>query len=142
MDELNKRLAEVEYILKKLDEEYINKIPQEVWNYITENKDKDHVFKYDDNKTLANQNLNIDTIAILTYINKEYLLDEQAKRELITLLKNDEIVNEQNKRKKYNPDELFKNKNNTPKEQVALVEVKFQKWYENLFSFIKNFLKK
>ena len=48
MEEINKRLAEVDYILKKLDNKYINKIPQDVWDYITENKDKNYVFKYDD----------------------------------------------------------------------------------------------
>ena len=40
MEDLNKRLVEVEYILKKLDDEYIKKIPLEIWNYIDENKDK------------------------------------------------------------------------------------------------------
>lgn len=97
MEEINKRLAEVDYILKKLDNKYINKIPQEVWDYITENKDKNYVFKYDDDKTLAEQNLSIDTISILTYINMEYLLEEEAKRELLTLLKNDEMIAEQKK---------------------------------------------
>ena len=48
MEDLDKRLVEVEYILKKLDNQYINKIPREVWDYIAENKDKNYVFKYDD----------------------------------------------------------------------------------------------
>lgn len=102
MEEINKRLVEVDYILKKLDNKYINKIPQEVWDYITENKDKNYVFKYDDDKTLA----------------------------------------EQKKRKKYNPDDLFKNKKAEQKEQVSLVEVKIEKWYEKLFSFLKNMFRK
>lgn len=142
MEEINKRLVEVDYILKKLDNKYINKIPSEVWDYITENKDKNHVFKYDDEKTLAEQNLSIDTISILTYVNMEYLMEEEAKRELLTLLKNDEMIAEQKKRKKYNPDDLFKNKKAEQKEQVSLVEVKIEKWYEKLFSFFKNMFRK
>ena len=142
MEEINKRLVEVDYILKKLDNKYINKIPQEVWDYITENKDKNYVFKYDDDKTLAEQNLSIDTISILTYINMEYLLEEESKRELLTLLKNDEMIAEQKKRKKYNPDDLFINKKAEQKEQVSLVEVKIEKWYEKLFSFLKNMFRK
>ena len=39
MKDLNKRLVEVEYILKKMDNEYIRKIPQKIWDYIEENKD-------------------------------------------------------------------------------------------------------
>ena len=34
MKDLNKRLVEVETILKKLDENYINKIPTEIWDFI------------------------------------------------------------------------------------------------------------
>ena len=142
MEEINKRLVEVASILKKLDDEYINKIPQEVWDFITENKDENYVFKYDDNKTLAEQNLSIDTISILTYINMEYLLEEEAKRELLDLLKNDEITAEQKKRKKYNPDDLFNNRKAMQKEQVSLVEVKIEKWYEKLFLFFKNMFRK
>lgn len=56
MEDLNKRLVEVEYILKKLDDEYLNKIPQEIWDYIEENKDKRYIFNYDENKTLVEQN--------------------------------------------------------------------------------------
>ena len=43
MEDLNKRLVEVEYILKKLDDEYIKKIPQEIWDYIEEKKDKNYI---------------------------------------------------------------------------------------------------
>ena len=39
MKDLNKRLVEVETILKKLDENYINKIPTEIWDFIEKNKD-------------------------------------------------------------------------------------------------------
>jgi len=142
MEEINKRLVEVECILKMLDNKYITKIPQEVWNYIDENKDKDYIFKYDNNRTLNEQNLNIDTISILTYINIEYLLEDDEKRELLTLLRNDEIIAEQDKRKKYNPDDLFNNKKVESKEEVSLIEIKIEKWYEKLFSFLKNMFKK
>ncbi len=115
---MNQRLVEVEYILKKLDNEYINKIPQEIWNYIEENKDKEYVFKYDESKTLVEQNLSIDTIAILTYINMEYLLDEQQKKEMQEILKNDERIAEEEKKKKYSVDEIFKNKEKSPESKV------------------------
>ena len=140
MEEINKRLTEVDYILKKLDNKYINKIPQDVWDYITENKDKNYVFKYDDDKTLAEQNLSIDTISILTYINMEYLLEEEAKRELLDLLKNDEITAEQKKRKKYNPDDLkgnansFDNSLNEWKKLYDMFELTVQ-YYSNLEEF-------
>lgn len=142
MEDINKRLVEVEYILRKLDDEYVKKIPQKVFDYIENNKDKDYVFKYDENKTLEEQNLNINTISILTYINMEYLLDAQHKKEMIDFLKKDELIAEQEKLKKYNPNDIFKNNKNNKKddknEEVELIVVKTEKWYKKIFSFLKN----
>ena len=41
-------------ILKKLDENYINKIPTEIWDFIEKNKDDQYTFFYDDNIELLN----------------------------------------------------------------------------------------
>lgn len=142
MEDLNKRLVEVEYILKKLDDKYLNKIPQEIWDYIQENKDKDYIFNYDENKTLVEQNLSIDTISILTYINMEYLLGEEQKKEMIEFLRKDEMIAEQEKAKLYNPDDLFKNRKESKQQETSLVEVKIEKWYEKVFAFFKNMFKK
>ena len=142
MENLNKRLVEVEYILKKLDDEYIKKIPQEIWDYIEENKDKDYIFDYDENKTLVEQNLSIDTISILTYINMEYLLGEEQKKEMIEFLRKDEMIAEQEKAKLYNPDDIFKNRKESKQQEASLVEVKIEKWYEKVFAFFKNMFKK
>ena len=79
MKDINKRITEVEYILNKLETKYKDKIPNEIWKYIEENKDKDYIYNYDDKKELKENNLHVDTIAILTYLNMEYLLDEDEK---------------------------------------------------------------
>lgn len=142
MEDLNKRLVEIEYILRKLEDEYIKKIPQEIWDYIEKNKDKNYIFKYDDSKNLLEQNLNIDTISILTYINIEYLLDEKQKMEMIEFLRKDEAIAEQEKAKLYNPEDLFKNKKESKQQETSLVEVKIEKWYEKVFAFFKNMFKK
>lgn len=135
MEDLNKRLVEIEYILRKLEDEYIKKIPQEIWDYIEKNKDKNYIFKYDDSKNLLEQNLNIDTISILTYINIEYLLDEKQKMEMIEFLRKDEAIAEQKKAKLYNTEDLFKNKKESKQQETSLVEVKIEKWYEKVFAF-------
>jgi len=142
MENLNKRLVEVEYILKKLDDEYIKKIPQEIWDYIEENKDKNYLFNYDENKTLVEQNLSIDTISILTYINMEYLLGEEQKKEMIEFLRKDEMIAEQEKAKLYNPADLFKNRKENKQQETSLVEVRIEKWYEKVFAFFRNMFKK
>lgn len=139
MKELNKRLVEVETILKKLDENYINKIPTEIWDFIEKNKDDQYTFFYDDNIELLNQNLNIDTIAILSYINMQYLLDEKSKKEVEEILIKDGAFLEQQKMKKYNPENIFKNKENIENKgerDVSMIEVKEKyKWYQKIISF-------
>ena len=138
MENLDKRLTEVEYILKKLDKEHINKIPKEIWDYIKENTDESYIFNYDSSKNLVEQNLSINTISILTYINIKYLLNEDQKKEMIELLRIDESVAENEKAKLYNSSNLFKKKEIKQTEEISLIEVKKEKWYERVFSFFKN----
>jgi len=147
MKEISKRLKEVDYILKKMDEEYIKKIPQEVFDYINENMDKSHEFNYDEEKTLLEQNLHIDTVSILTYINTEFLLDGVQKKELMDLLKKDELILEQEKSKKYNANDIFKKKNQKIKKEeskphdIAIIEYT-ESIFKKLIDKIKNIFKR
>lgn len=140
MVDVNKILVEVETILEKLDTNYKNKIPNELWEYIKQNKDKNYSFYYDENNSLINQKLNTDTVALLTYINMEYLLNENQKKDIKQILTNDEAISEQMKKELYNPDNLFKNKAtkiDTVENSVAMVKYK-----ESLFTKIKNWFKR
>ena len=140
MVDVNKILVEVETILEKLDTNYKNKIPNELWEYIKQNKDKSYSFYYDENTSLINQKLNTDTVALLTYINMEYLLNENQKKDIKQILTNDEAISEQMKKELYNPDNLFKNKAtkiDTVENSVAMVKYK-----ESLFTKIKNWFKR
>ncbi len=143
MVDLNKRLVEVETILGTLDNTYKNKIPKEIWEYIKQHKDNDYIFYYDKEKSLMNQTLDIDTVAILTYINMEYLLNKKQKQHIKQILRKDEVILEKKKREMYNPDNLFKQ--NRPKIQkqcnsitneIAIVEYK-----ESYFTKIRNWFK-
>ena len=119
MEEISKRLVEVESILKRLETEYLEKIPSEIWDFIRNNKSLDYTYEYDETKELEEQNLHIDTIAILTYINMEYLLDNSQKNEKQKILKNDEAVAEYEKRKLYNSDNMFKDTKKTKHGEIA-----------------------
>ena len=79
MIEYQKRLTEVDEILNHLSKEDYNKIPTNVIKYIKENKDSHYVWKYDSLKKLKDQNVSNDTIAILSYLNMEYLLNNEQK---------------------------------------------------------------
>ncbi len=79
MIDFNKRFVEVDEILKYLSETDYKKIPTNVINYIKSNKDNTYTWKYDTSKKLKDQNVSDDTIAILSYLNMEYLLNQEQK---------------------------------------------------------------
>ena len=145
MEELSQRLIEVEYVLNKMDEKYKKKIPQEFFEFMNKNKDINYKFQYDDSKSIIENNLHIDTISILTYININFLLDAESKKEMISLLNEDEIIAEEQKRKQYNPDSIFTNKIDKHIEQTS-DNVKMIEYRESVFrkiiSKIRKFLYK
>jgi len=82
----DKRLVEVSVILNHLNKNDYDKIPKELIECIEKNKNKDYIWKYDETKELKDQNISKDTIAILTFINMKYLLNEEQKRYIQELL--------------------------------------------------------
>ena len=144
MIDVNKRLVEVNQVLMQLSEENIAKIPEDVILNIRNKMDKDYEWKYDENKELSEQELPKDTIAILSYINLEYLLNEQQKKLMNEIYKNNEIEFQKKLREKYNPDNIFKNK----KEETVIentnlpVEIKKETFFKKLISFIKGLFNK
>ena len=143
MEELSQILVEVECVLNKMNEQNIKKIPQEFWEFLNKNKDINYNFKYDDSKSITENNLHIDTISLLTYINMNFLLDAEAKKEMISLLNEDEIIAEEQRRKQYNPDSIFKNRIDKHIEQtsenVNMIEYK-ESVFQKIISKLRNFL--
>jgi len=150
MEEMNKRLCEVEYILNKLEKPYKNKIPEEIWDFINDNKDKNYIYNYDDNKKIIDNNIHIDTIAILTYINIKYLLNDEQEKIINKELQNDNLIFENKIRKKYNPDNIFKNvetkKNNiessTITKETSIIEYKEKTFIQKIFDKIRKVFRK
>jgi len=146
MVDYNKRLVEVDEILNYLSEEDLLKIPEEVRNTIKENKDKEYFWKYDETKPLKEQDVSRDTIAFLSYLNMEYLLNEKQKEFMQQLHELNEKKLEEAKAEKYGVEDLFK-RNKTQQEEteeieqeqeLSLVEYK-ESFFTKVISKIKNF---
>ena len=143
MVDYKKRLVEVEEILSYLSIEDYEKIPDEIIYMIEENKDSEYVWNYDETKSLREQNICKDTIAILSYINLKYLLNDAQKHGMEQIL----IQNEQEFREKYNIEDIFKSKQNDTKtmqieKDTELVEYKEAKWYQKIFMKIINIFRR
>ena len=110
MVDLNKRLVEVDEILNYLSDEEYAKIPKDIINAIKENKDKYYVWKYDESRELKDQDLNRDTIVILSYLNMEYLLSQEQKELMEEIHKANEKENDKYKAEQHGIESLFNNK--------------------------------
>lgn len=141
--EYTKSLVEVCEVMKYLDEKEIEKIPIDVINMINDNKDNSYQWTYDETKELKDQKLSRTTIAIISYINMEYLLNERQKEYMNNLHRENQVKLENKKMQDYNYNNIFKNKIKEPKiEKQALIKVDEEKWYEKLLKKLRNFFKK
>ena len=93
-------LVEVDSVLYHLDPNELKKIPNEVRDAINEFKSLEYVWFYDESKPLLEQNLRRESIAMLSYLNTEYLLDEEQRKlmdqiHIVNEYKRDEAVNKE-----------------------------------------------
>ena len=140
--EYEKCLVELDEILKYLDDEEKKKIPYEIIESIHEKKYKNYNWTYDESKNLSEQNINRRTIAMLSYLNMEYLLNDEQKKLMEELHKFNEKKIEKEGLEKYDADSIFQNNEKyDKKDEVALVEVEEKKWHEKIVSFIKKILR-
>lgn len=142
--------AEVEAILNILEDEYMNKIPQKVRKFFSDEKIEDYRPVINVNVPLTEQNLKRETMILLAILNLNYWCENKnEKQEFLNELSQNE--NERKKlEEKYSPDNLFKNKKNEQEksiEKIDNVEIikykknifcKLQEWFENLVKKIKH----
>lgn len=101
--------AEIDAILNLMDEKYVNKIPEKLKNIFKEEKKFDYKPVIDTKKALNEQELQKGTLVILAMLCLNYWCDsEEEKQELIKAYSENERKNEAEIREKYNPDNLFK----------------------------------
>ena len=128
-------------ILKHLSKSDYNKIPEEIKEAIEKNKDKEYKWKYDNTKKLKEQDVPDDTIAILSYINMEYLLNEEQKKfveSLHELNEKNDIINTN-----YNTDVFYNKRNKTTNvSQELVVKKNKQNFWQKLNNFIRKVFSK
>lgn len=108
MTDYKRRFVEVYEILKNLPEKEFNKIPGDLINLIKINRDSNYMWEYDKSKKITEQNLSRDTIIILSYINTEFILEDEQKMLMRNIHCFNEMKEEEFKRKKFNPKDIFK----------------------------------
>ena len=137
----SKAYKEVLEIIKYLPEEEYNKIPKDKIEYFTNNMDNSYEFIINPSIDLSEQNISKEANAIIVMLFQEYFATEKQKEKIKEILKLNEKKSEQDKREKYNPDDLFlKNKIIEKKQQNDIQETALVEYKENFFTRFKNFI--
>lgn len=142
--------SEVYEIFKIMPEEIVNKIPKSFYNMIKEGRDKE--YKLVINKPISNEKLKIETMMILGLIYRDFLTERDEKKVLQTrdniALKKLQNEIEKEMREKYNPDDIFKNRNKTIdkydeiiEEKALTVTIQKEKWYKKLWNMVRKIIK-
>lgn len=135
---------EVIEILKYVPDEDVAKIPEEKLNFYKENMDIDYDYKIDEEKEFEEQEMSDITKAVLANIFRDYWATPYQRERILAKEKYDLEKLEEEKREKYNPDDIFKNRNkeNTIEQNNNLpIEMKKEKFFKKIISFFKKVFK-
>ncbi len=141
--------SEVLEILKYISKEDYEKIPNSKIELFETNYNKDYIFKYNPNKTLDEQNVSKTAKAIIAILFRDYWATEIQKEKIISKQNYDRMKLEEERKARYNSNNLFKNNekriimDNTEKEEeLALIETSDIKWYKKVWRFLTKFFRK
>ena len=123
--------AEVLEILKYLPESELKKIPKEEIKFLENNMDKNYKFEIDPEKKLEEHNISRKANAILIVYFKKYFTNDAQRQKLNEILTRNQQIVENEARKKYNTEDIFKKKSNEDLENVSEGRAKFQDTREN-----------
>lgn len=130
VDNFNIMFNEVYSFLNLLGNEYIYKLPNNVYEYI----EKERIPNYDVNlnleKNIVSQ-ISKNALAFIAYLNLKYWATSEEQQELIAIYKENDIKNESSKLK-FNPEEILKNSNNIKQTEIKALIKEKQNWYTKL----------
>ena len=138
--------SEIDEFISLLTIEEQNEIPKKLREFFKEQKDSKYVKNINPNVPIKKQNLLEETLALIAMLNLQYWCkDENEKERLKRVYAENERKYQDELRDKYNPDNLFKNKQRVVEEkfeETAMVEYKEDTFLIKIKRFLKGLLKK
>ena len=139
-----KAYTEVLEIIKYFPKEEYSKIPIEKIEFYKNNMDKNYNFTINPEIDFDKQNISAETKAIIVNLYRDFFANEQQKQKIEQILLLNQEREEQEKREKYNPNDIFKKRGKhessnaqttESNSNTALIEYK-----ESFFEKLKNFI--
>lgn len=139
--------SEIDEFLGLLSEEQRNEIPKKLRDFFKEEKDTEYIKNIDKDIPIKDQNLKEEALAIIALLNLQYWCKDEAEKSRL------QAIYAQNEKKcqdilyeKYNPNGIFKKKEETPmvnnnetKENMQMIEYK-EPIFKRIIETILNFL--
>lgn len=142
-------MAEVLQYLKGIRQEDIDKIPRKFMIFLEENASKDYECQFDYTKPLKELELLDETRGIIGIICLNYWCDTQQQRnKFLNKINENEIKYQEELKKKYNPDNIFKNRqqemmeNNISESSIDKIETNLIQYKETIIQRILKKIKK
>ncbi len=150
MKEIDKQaIAEVIEILNHSESEITSKIPEKFIQFLHDNSDNEYKVNIDFNNENWDDTIKQDTKAILALIYRDYIVSKEERDKLLQEEQERLDKEEQELREKYNPDNLFKKKNDAVEEKdinsinnMQLVVIKEDNWFKRIWKKIISFFGK
>lgn len=135
---------EVMTILSYVPKSDVDKIPQEKLDFYKSNMDNEYEYKIDETKQFEEQEMSDITNAVLANIFKDYWATPYQKERIKAKEEYDLQKIEEEKSKKYNPNNIFNDKqvNKIITSTNLPIEVKKENFFKKLVKFIKNIINK
>ncbi len=143
--EYREAFEEIYEIFNLMPKELLNKIPMKFYEMVEEERDTN--YSPNIQEPIEKQKLKNKTIIILGLIYRDFLCSSEERRRLqekdAKELQEVEKTLEEEIREKYNPDDIFKNRNKStqeeiqPSEETRMTIVQEEKWYQKIFNLIK-----
>lgn len=133
--------AEILEIIGNMEQHYKDKIPAELIEFFEENKDSNYQYNIDESNENQSMAFSQKTIDLLAMLELKYLATETEKELLKNALDKNDIKYQTELRDKYNPDNLFKNKEIKTKTEETENIVSVVPYKETFFTRIRNWFK-
>ena len=112
-DEYLKAYVELYEVINRLPIEDKSKIPEDFIQFLKDNMDNNYTFTYDSSKSLFEQNVKVETKALLVNLYQIYLAKPEEKEFWDKYNKECIRLEEEQKIKSYNSADMFKKKNDS-----------------------------
>lgn len=137
--------TELYEVIKKLSKQELEKIPQNFIENLKNNIDNKYVWKYDNTKKIEEQNFLVETKALIVEMYERYLCPDDKKEFWNNYNRICLNMIEDKKREEYDPNILFKNKqeiNKTEKQEISLLSYNNKTWYKRFLKFMVDLINK